>query len=86
MFPKRLLLSTASQVVQKLAVVAELQTKNNMDHTEDMRDEDIGILSMMQGKTIVQSQDRQSGQGVQVIRWIIMELVDQTHHKENVFL
>merc|ERR1719253_1033382 len=56
------------KVVQKLAVVAELQTKNNMDRTEDMRDEDIGILSMMQGKNVAKAdeKDPKTGQGVQI--------------------
>jgi hypothetical protein len=40
------------KVVAKLAVVAELQTQKNMDRTEDMGDEDIGILSMIQGKSM----------------------------------
>jgi len=51
------------KVVQKLAIIADLQTRNNVERTEDMRDEDIGILSMMQGKNIVEEaakQDRRS--------------------------
>jgi len=43
-------------VVQKLAVVAELHTKHTtMDRTEDMRDEDLGILSMLQGNSVAQN-------------------------------
>eukprot|EP00927_Polykrikos_kofoidii_P000081 TRINITY_DN10037_c0_g1_i3.p1 TRINITY_DN10037_c0_g1~~TRINITY_DN10037_c0_g1_i3.p1 ORF type:complete len:897 (-),score=192.14 TRINITY_DN10037_c0_g1_i3:70-2760(-) len=41
------------KVVQKLAVVADLQAPTEYQTTEDMRAEDIGILSMMQGKNIV---------------------------------
>jgi len=44
------------KVVQKLAIVADLQTATNVVATEDMRDEDIGILSMMQGKNVVDEQ------------------------------
>lgn len=43
------------KVVQKLAVVAELHTKNDhLDRTDDMKEEDIGILSMMRGKNVAQ--------------------------------
>lgn len=44
-------------VVQKLAVVAELQTKHDMDQNVDMRHEDLGILSMMRGKAIQAESD-----------------------------
>mmetsp|Transcript_97445 Transcript_97445/g.297755 ORF Transcript_97445/g.297755 Transcript_97445/m.297755 type:complete len:901 (-) Transcript_97445:299-3001(-) len=44
------------RVVQKLAIVAELHTAKNIQATDDMRDEDIGILSMMQGKNVVDEQ------------------------------
>lgn len=45
------------KVVQKLAIIADLQTAKNVPATtEDMRDEDIGILSMMHGKNIVEEQ------------------------------
>jgi len=42
------------KVVQKLAVIADLQTRKNVPTTADMQDEDIGILSMMEGKNIVE--------------------------------
>mmetsp|Transcript_34038 Transcript_34038/g.86106 ORF Transcript_34038/g.86106 Transcript_34038/m.86106 type:complete len:897 (-) Transcript_34038:184-2874(-) len=44
------------KVVQKLAIVANLQSATHVAATEDMRDEDIGILSMMQGKDVIQQQ------------------------------
>jgi hypothetical protein len=54
------------KVVAKLAVVAQLQTKNNTDHIEDMGDEDIGILSMMQGQNVALSNTQgRSGNGSQ---------------------
>eukprot|EP00928_Gymnodinium_smaydae_P039535 TRINITY_DN26990_c0_g2_i1.p1 TRINITY_DN26990_c0_g2~~TRINITY_DN26990_c0_g2_i1.p1 ORF type:complete len:878 (+),score=186.71 TRINITY_DN26990_c0_g2_i1:175-2808(+) len=40
------------KVVQKLAVIVDLQTRKEVQTTDDMRDEDIGILSMMQGRSI----------------------------------
>jgi len=56
------------KVVQKLAVIADLQTRNAVEVTEDMRDEDVGILSMMQGRDVGQDhakqiQDRRSVSG-----------------------
>merc|ERR1719453_2937466 len=55
------------RVVQKLAVVAELQTKHDMDQNEDMRHEDLGILSMMHGKAIQpEPGGRRSATGVQI--------------------
>mmetsp|Transcript_35539 Transcript_35539/g.101042 ORF Transcript_35539/g.101042 Transcript_35539/m.101042 type:complete len:893 (-) Transcript_35539:173-2851(-) len=44
------------KVVQKLAIVADLQSANKLHATEDMQDEDLGILSMMQGKNVVDEQ------------------------------
>jgi len=44
------------RVVQKLAIVADLQTAKHPQATADMRDEDIGILSMMQGKNVADEQ------------------------------
>jgi hypothetical protein len=41
------------RVVQKLAIITDLQTRNALEHTEGMQDEDIGILNMMRGKSIV---------------------------------
>jgi len=49
------------KVVQKLAIIADLQTRHSVERTEDMRDEDIGILSMMQGKNIVEEAAKQEG-------------------------
>jgi len=49
------------RVVQKLAIIADLQTKSVPQTTEDMRDEDIGILSMMHGKNIVQEKQLMDG-------------------------
>eukprot|EP00929_Paragymnodinium_shiwhaense_P117905 TRINITY_DN8939_c0_g1_i1.p1 TRINITY_DN8939_c0_g1~~TRINITY_DN8939_c0_g1_i1.p1 ORF type:complete len:934 (-),score=209.72 TRINITY_DN8939_c0_g1_i1:157-2958(-) len=47
------------KVVQKLAAIAALQSKQDDNiNTEDMRDEDIGILSMMQGKDISKEVDK----------------------------
>jgi len=41
------------KVVQKLAIITQLQTSDAMPQaTEDLRDEDIGVLSMMRGKDI----------------------------------
>jgi len=51
------------KVVQKLATIAQLQTTHDMEATEDMQEEDIGILNMMQGKNMVEEkmkQDRRS--------------------------
>merc|ERR1719247_2734872 len=51
------------KVVQKLAIIADLQAGHDMEATEDMQEEDIGILNMMQGKNIVEEkikQDRRS--------------------------
>lgn len=51
------------KVVQKLAIIADLQSGREMEATEDMQEEDIGILNMMQGKNVVeekQKQDRRS--------------------------
>jgi hypothetical protein len=51
------------KVVQKLAIIADLQSGHDMEATEDMQEEDIGILNMMQGKNIVEEkikQDRRS--------------------------
>jgi cAMP-specific phosphodiesterase 4 len=52
------------KVVQKLAIVADLQMGGGPKHiTEDMESEDIGILNMMEGKNIVEEkakQDRRS--------------------------
>eukprot|EP00931_Biecheleriopsis_adriatica_P017875 TRINITY_DN12675_c0_g1_i1.p1 TRINITY_DN12675_c0_g1~~TRINITY_DN12675_c0_g1_i1.p1 ORF type:complete len:925 (+),score=208.56 TRINITY_DN12675_c0_g1_i1:81-2777(+) len=43
------------KVVQKLAIIADLQTSKQVpEKTEGMRDEDIGILSMMHGTNIVE--------------------------------
>lgn len=42
------------KVVAKLAIIADLQTRDKNLNMEDMRDEDIGILNMMQGKNIVE--------------------------------
>merc|ERR1719359_2123806 len=42
------------KVVQKLAIIADLQSGNEMEATEDMQEEDIGILSMLQGKNVVE--------------------------------
>lgn len=44
------------KVVQKLAIVADLQSAHKLQTTADMQDEDIGILSMMQGKNVVDEQ------------------------------
>lgn len=47
------------KVVQKLAVIADLQTqRKDVEIDEDMRDEDKGILSMMQGKDVVEEAAR----------------------------
>jgi len=47
------------KVVQKLAIIADLQTTRNVpDKTEDMRDEDLGILSMMHGANIAEKKGR----------------------------
>ncbi|CAE7364821.1 Pde1c [Symbiodinium natans] len=47
------------KVVQKLAIIADLQTSRNVpDKTEDMRDEDLGILSMMHGANIAEKKGR----------------------------
>merc|ERR1719426_671729 len=51
------------KVVKKLAIIADLQTGHEVEATEDMQEEDIGILNMMQGKNIVEEkikQDRRS--------------------------
>ncbi|CAK9075640.1 5'-cyclic nucleotide phosphodiesterase 1C (Cam-PDE 1C) (3' [Durusdinium trenchii] len=49
------------KVVQKLAIIADLQTARAVpDETEDMRDEDLGILSMMHGANITKSKGRQT--------------------------
>merc|ERR1712078_757821 len=57
------------KVVQKLAIIADLQTAKNVPaHTEDMQDEDIGILSMMHGKNIVEEQQRQDRRSCAVPR------------------
>jgi hypothetical protein len=51
------------KVVKKLAIIADLQTSHEVEATEDMQEEDIGILNMMQGKNIVEEkikQDRRS--------------------------
>jgi len=52
------------KVVAKLAIIADLQTRDKNMNMEDMRDEDIGILNMMQGKNIVEedakAKDRRS--------------------------
>ncbi|CAE8681829.1 unnamed protein product, partial [Polarella glacialis] len=47
------------KVVQKLAIIADLQTARRMpEQTEGMRDEDLGILSMMHGSNIVEEKER----------------------------
>jgi cAMP-specific phosphodiesterase 4 len=47
------------KVVQKLAIIAEMQTAKRMpEKTEDMNAEDIGILSMMHGKNIVEENEK----------------------------
>jgi len=47
------------KVVQKLAIIVELQTQKNLPaNTQDMQDEDIGILSMMHGANIVEETAR----------------------------
>jgi len=49
------------KVVQKLAIIADLQTAKNVPtSTEGMNDEDIGIFSMMAGTNIVEQQQLQS--------------------------
>eukprot|EP00929_Paragymnodinium_shiwhaense_P001806 TRINITY_DN102015_c0_g1_i1.p1 TRINITY_DN102015_c0_g1~~TRINITY_DN102015_c0_g1_i1.p1 ORF type:complete len:931 (-),score=177.56 TRINITY_DN102015_c0_g1_i1:206-2998(-) len=47
------------KVVQKLAVIAALQARNdeNLD-TENMREEDIGIINMIQGRDVVADQHK----------------------------
>lgn len=42
------------RVVHKLAIIADLHTRNGIGHIEDMRDEDFGVLSMMRGKNVVE--------------------------------
>jgi hypothetical protein len=42
------------RVVHKLSTIAELQTRHEIEQTEDMGEEDIGILSMMRGKNVVE--------------------------------
>merc|ERR1719210_132973 len=57
------------RVVQKLAIIADLQTAKNVPRTtEDMRDEDISILSMMHGKNIVEEAARQDRRSFAVPR------------------
>merc|ERR1719414_2165906 len=57
------------RVVQKLAIIADLQTARNCPQTtEDMNNEDIGILSMMHGKNIVEEKERQDRRTVSVLR------------------
>lgn len=48
------------RVVQKLATIADLQGTKNIQATDDMRDEDLGILSMMQGNIVTEEQQRAS--------------------------
>jgi len=43
------------KVVQKLAVLAQLQTNNEENEVrEDMEDEDVGVLNMMNGRNVVE--------------------------------
>jgi len=50
------------KVVQKLAIIADLQTAKNMPETkEDLRDEDWGILTMLHGKNIVDEANKMDG-------------------------
>jgi len=46
------------KVVQRLAKIAELNARQNMQATEDMREEDIGILNMMRGKNIIEEDSK----------------------------
>lgn len=51
------------KVVQKLAIIADLQMGQKDVITDDMKDEDVGILNMMTGKNVVEEkakQDRRS--------------------------
>eukprot|EP00933_Yihiella_yeosuensis_P040941 TRINITY_DN35358_c0_g1_i1.p1 TRINITY_DN35358_c0_g1~~TRINITY_DN35358_c0_g1_i1.p1 ORF type:complete len:914 (-),score=185.54 TRINITY_DN35358_c0_g1_i1:246-2987(-) len=57
------------KVVQKLAIIADLQTTKNMpEKTDDMRDEDLGILSMMHGSNIVEEKAREARRSMAVPR------------------
>ena len=82
------------QVVQKLAIIADLQTARAVpDETEDMRDEDLGILSMMHGANITKSKARWDvflflnfkknlkEEGTVIILYILRNL--NKHHKTN---
>mmetsp|Transcript_1067 Transcript_1067/g.2443 ORF Transcript_1067/g.2443 Transcript_1067/m.2443 type:complete len:904 (-) Transcript_1067:130-2841(-) len=40
------------KVVNKLAVITDLQTRNEMDQIDQMEEEDIGIINMMQGRDV----------------------------------
>lgn len=52
------------KVVQKLAIIADLQSGQDVVATEDMEEEDIGILSMLQGKNIVEEKAKQDRRSV----------------------
>jgi len=57
------------KVVQKLAIIADLQTAKNVpEATEGMGDEDIGILSMMKGTNIVEEKAKNDRRSMAVPR------------------
>lgn len=54
------------KVVQKLAIIADLQSGHDLEATEDMQEEDIGILNMMQGKNVIEEKVKQGRRSVAV--------------------
>jgi len=49
------------KVVQKLAAIAELQAGKEIEVTEEMKEEDIGIINMMQGKNVIEEKAKTAG-------------------------
>jgi hypothetical protein len=55
------------KVVEKLAIIAQLQTAKTMEHTEDMDDEDIGVLSLLKGQNVVEEKKEQGRRSMAVV-------------------
>lgn len=56
------------KVVQKLAIIADLQSGEQQQATAEMEEEDIGILNMMQGKNVIEEKAKQDRRSMAVCR------------------
>mmetsp|Transcript_150147 Transcript_150147/g.279980 ORF Transcript_150147/g.279980 Transcript_150147/m.279980 type:complete len:938 (+) Transcript_150147:213-3026(+) len=56
------------KVVQKLAIIADLQSGEAQQATAEMEEEDIGILNMMQGKNVIEEKIKQDRRSMAVCR------------------